>query len=390
MTPQTDHTRNQAPDRKIDQKIDQKPKQKIDRKTDIKELTPDRLTRWLVERGLPPYRAKQILGWVYLRQADDFESMTNLGKADRILLADHFSIDRLQIKDMEISADGTRKYLFELADGRRIETVLIPEKDHYTLCISSQVGCALGCRFCLTAQGGFQRNLTQGEILAQVRDILQTIDPKDARRLTNLVFMGMGEPLANYENLIGALSLITQGDYGLKFSPRRVTVSTSGLVPEIERLGHDTDVNLAVSLNAADNATRDRLMPINRKYPIEALLAACRQYPLRPRRRITFEYILIEGVNDDPEDAHRLAKLLQSIRCKINLIAFNPHAGGDFKRPSEAAIQQFRDVLLYHNYTTVIRYSKGLDISAACGQLNAKLRGKAAECEAMDADRLRS
>lgn len=387
MTNQT-HIQQNARNRAPDQVPDQTPDQKID----IKDLTADQLTRWLAERGMASYRAKQILGWVYLRQADDFESMTDLGKADRALLAEHFFIDRLRKRRMEISSDGTRKYLFELSDGHRIETVLIPEKDHYTLCVSSQAGCALGCRFCLTAGGGFKRNLSQGEITAQIRDISREIDsretgpdeeqsdeelspeklPNDPRRLTNLVFMGMGEPLANYENLINALGVITQSDYGLKISSRRITVSTSGLVPEIERLGRETDVNLAISLNAADNKTRDSLMPINRKYPIETLLEACRRYPLRPRRRITFEYILIEGVNDDPADANRLAKLLRPIRCKINLIPFNPHPGSDFRRPGETAIQRFREVLLNHNYTTIIRYSKGLDISAACGQLNAK------------------
>ena len=286
------------------------------------------------------------------------------------MLARHFVIDRLEVEKIETSRDGSRKYLFKLNDGKYIESVLIPERDHYTLCISSQVGCAQGCLFCLTAAGGFERNLTRAEIIAQVRDIKNELH--DPEQLRNIVFMGMGEPLANYKNLVSALSTITDNGAGLRFSSRRITLSTAGLVPKLTTLGRDTLVNLAISLNATDNETRNRLMPINRKYPLEALLNACRQYPLPAGRRITFEYILIKGINDSEDDARRLAKLLQPIRCKINLIPFNPHEGCDFDRPAEAVIQSFYDILFANNYTVIIRRSKGQDISATCGQLRAR------------------
>jgi len=342
-------------------------------KIDLLEFSHEQLAGWLADRDIASYRADQILKWVYLRQADDFEAMTDLAKDIRALLARHFFIGRLASEQVETSRDGSRKYLFKLQDGRCIESVLIPERDHLTLCVSSQVGCAQGCRFCLTAAGGFERNLTRGEIIAQVRDIQHRLD--DPVRLRNIVFMGMGEPLANYQNLISALNVITDNDRGLRFAGRRVTVSTAGLVPRMADLGRDSRVNLAVSLNAAENATRSRLMPINRRFPLEELLAACRRFPLPAGRRITFEYILIAGVNDSVADARRLAKLLQPIRCKINLIPFNTHGGCDFQRPTEAVIQAFYDVLFARNYTVIIRRSKGEDISAACGQLRARRLG---------------
>ncbi|MBW2479211.1 MAG: 23S rRNA (adenine(2503)-C(2))-methyltransferase RlmN [Deltaproteobacteria bacterium] len=339
-------------------------------KTDILELDREQLVAWLAERKIAKYRADQILKWVYLRQADSFAPMTDISKDIRVLLSEHFVIGRLAAERIETSRDGSRKYLFKLTDGKHIESVLIPERDHYTLCVSSQVGCAQGCRFCLTASGGFERNLTRGEIIAQVRDIKNELT--DPLRLTNLVFMGMGEPLANYKNLVSAIGVITDTDAGLRLASRRVTVSTAGLVPKLADLGRDTRVNLAVSLNATDNDTRNHLMPINRTYPLETLLAACRAYPPAPGRRITFEYILIKGVNDSPKDARRLAKLLQPIRCKINLIPFNPHEGSDFERPAEEVIQAFYQILFDKNYTVIIRRSKGEDISAACGQLKAR------------------
>jgi len=347
-----------------------------DKKNNILELTREQLVDWLAGRDIAAYRADQIRKWVYLRQIDSFDLMTDISKEIRGLLARHFAVGRLGVEQVETSQDGSRKYLFRLSDGKLIETVLIPERDHYTLCVSSQVGCAQGCLFCLTAAGGFERNLTRGEIIAQVRDIKSRLE--DAQRLSNIVFMGMGEPLANYKNLASAIGIITDNDAGLRFAGRRVTVSTAGLVPKIGALGRDTRVNLAVSLNATDNDTRSRLMPINRSYPLEALLDACRQFPLQPGRRITFEYILIKGVNDSRDDALRLAKLLQPIRCKINLIPFNPHAGCSFERPSEAAIKAFYDILFAKNYTVIIRRSKGQDISAACGQLRARSAGQGA------------
>lgn len=337
------------------------------------DLSREQLAAWLAERGIAAYRAGQILKWVYHRQADDFVEISDLAKQMRALLAGHFRIPRLEVRAEQTSADGTRKFLFGLEDGESIETVLIPERDHYTLCVSSQVGCAQNCRFCLTAKGKLTRNLTQGEILGQVRDVKNRLP--DPERLTNLVFMGMGEPLANFEPLMGALAIITDGGVGLGFAAKRVTVSTAGLVPQMLAFGQRSRVSLAVSLNAADEETRSRLMPINRVHPIDSLLAACRAYPLPPGRRITFEYILIKGVNDAPEDARRLARLLAPIRCKVNLIPFNPHAGSGFERPGEETILAFQEVLLSKHFTVIVRRSKGEDISAACGQLRARTGG---------------
>lgn len=339
-------------------------------KTNILDLTREQLIFWLDKQEIASYRAGQIQKWTYLRQADGFEAMTDLSKDIRALLTQHFEIHRLDIVTVEASRDGSQKYLFKLRDGKHIESVLIPERDHYTLCVSSQVGCAQGCLFCLTAAGGFERNLTCGEIIAQVRDIKNHM--RESKRLTNIVFMGMGEPLANYKHLVAAIETITDSSSGLGFSKRRVTVSTAGLVPHLTALGRDTNVNLAVSLNATDNETRSKLMPINRTYPLEELLNACREYRLAPSRRITFEYILIKGINDSAEDAHRLGKLLQPIKSKINLIPFNTYEGCAYDRPDEAAIHRFQQILIDKNYTVIIRHSKGQDISAACGQLRAR------------------
>lgn len=343
------------------------------KKTNLLEITREELVAWLADREIAAYRADQIQKWIYLKQVDDFDLMTDLSKDIRSRLFESFVVGRLESELIETSRDGSRKYLFKLADGKRIESVLIPERDHYTLCVSSQVGCAQGCRFCLTATGGFERNLTRGEIIAQARDIKN--DLGDEKRLTNIVFMGMGEPLANYKNLISAIDTLTDNDAGLRFASRRITVSTAGLVPKIDALGCDSRVNLAVSLNATDNKTRDRLMPINRKYPLEKLLEACRHYRPAAGRRITFEYILIKGINDSEDDARRLANMLRSISCKINLIPFNVHEGCSFERPSEAAINMFQDILIGKNYTVIVRMSKGQDISAACGQLRARSVG---------------
>jgi 23S rRNA (adenine2503-C2)-methyltransferase len=347
----------------------------MSRLKDIKELSEQDLILWLSRHDIKPYRAAQIQQWIYMCQKDCFGDMTNLSKDLRDLLTQHFTIDRLRIKTVQTSTDGSRKYLFELQDSNLIESVLIPEKNHFTLCVSSQVGCAQGCRFCRTAQTGLVRNLTQGEIIAQVRDLIQRIDsdPGDPRRLTNIVFMGMGEPLANYKNLVSALQTITGNNTGLRISSRRITVSTAGLVPKLAALGQDTPINPAVSLNATDNETRSYLMPINRKYPIEELLEACRIYPLRSHGMMTVEYILIKGINDSQENAKRLSKLLKPIRAKINLIPFNEFEGGEFKRPDESVILDFQKILLDRNYTVIIRQSKGSDISAACGQLRARM-----------------
>ena len=346
-------------------------------KTDIKDLTPAQLVSWLEERGAPPYRAGQILRWIYQRQATDFETMTDLGKDLRALLDEYFVVQVLQPQRVETSTDGSMKILFGLRDGNRIESVLIPEKDHYTLCLSTQVGCAQGCRFCMTAHCGLVRNLKPGEILSQILYArCKTAKAETASMpLTNIVLMGMGEPLANYQNVVQAVSVMTDPDDGLRFSNRRVTLSTAGLAPRLGDLSRDTRINLAVSINATDNRTRSMLMPINRSYPLEVLLEACRRCDLTPRRRITFEYILIDGINDSPADAKRLAGLLRPIRAKINLIPFNEFEGARFKRPPESTIGLFQEILVKHHYTAVIRQSKGQDISAACGQLHAEYAG---------------
>ncbi len=352
------------------------PKGSVNRK-DIKDLTKDHLEAWLESQDIRSYRASQILKWIYKNQEDNFESMTDLKRDVRKLLEDNFRIGRLEKIKIETSQDDSRKYLFKLDDGEFVESVLIPERGHYTLCISSQVGCAQKCRFCLTAKSGLVRNLTTGEIISQVRDILHDLnDRDDSQWLKNIVLMGMGEPLANFQNVVNAIGIITDNNNGLGFSDRRFTVSTAGLVPRLFDLNRETSVNLAVSINATNNRTRSMLMPINRKFPLEKLLDACRKYNLPSSRRITFEYVLIKGINDSVEDAKRLTKLLRSIRSKINLIPFNSHAGCDFCRPEEPVINKFKEIIYRENYTVTIRRSKGQDISAACGQLSANIGWK--------------
>jgi 23S rRNA (adenine2503-C2)-methyltransferase len=343
-------------------------------RTDITALSPEDLTAWLADRHIAPFRAGQILRWIYGRQVDEFVAMTDLKKEIRSMLADHFTIPRLAVERVAESADGSRKYLFRLADGQTIETVLIPEKDHHTLCVSTQVGCAQGCGFCMTAAGGFQRNLTAGEIIAQIRDIRRDLGEAPDKRLSNIVFMGMGEPLANYDAVLRATHNLTHDD-ALNFSHRRVTLSTSGLAPAMERLGRDASVNLAVSLNAADDETRAFLMPINRSYPLERLMAACRAFPLPNRRMITFEYILIRDVNDRSGDARNLVRLLRGLRAKVNLIPLNAHPCLGLSPSLPERIQAFQEILVQNQYTAIVRKSKGQDISAACGQLSGESTG---------------
>lgn len=336
--------------------------------------TREDLSQWLEKNGVRPFRSKQIFKWLYLKLAGDFSQMTDLGKDLRALLSTHFYIDCLTLADRQVSADTTEKYLFQLSDGAHIESVLIPEKDHFTLCVSSQVGCAMNCRFCLTAKGGWIRNLSTGEIISQVRAVRNFLADRqtDPQKLSNIVFMGMGEPMANYDAVIQAIEVITDTDFGLKFSPRRVTVSTCGLVPGILALGEACAVNLAVSLNATDDDTRSWLMPVNRTYPLSQLLDACRNFTMKPRNKITFEYILIKGVNDSPDHARRLVRLLTPLRAKVNLIAFNPHPGTDLQAPDPGQVKAFLQILLDKNMTAIVRKSKGADILAACGQLRAR------------------
>lgn len=335
--------------------------------TEIKSFSYQQLVDWLTMHRMEPYRAGQILRWIYQKQAESFDVMTDLARDRRELLSAYFSINRLEIVKTLVASDGTKKFLFQCADNTRIETVLIPERDRFTLCVSSQAGCAMGCKFCCTANMGLTRNLEAYEIISQVRDVQAKME--NPYKLTNIVFMGMGEPLANYENVRQAIDVITDRDRGLCFSGRRVTVSTAGLIPNMASLGRDTRANLAISLNAADNKTRDSIMPINKRYPIEILMDACKNFPLRGGRRITFEYVLIKGVNDSPESARDLSKLLTNLPAKINLIPYNPHKNSPFARPEDQTIARFQQILLDKNYTTIIRNSKGGDIAAACGQL---------------------
>ena len=340
---------------------------------EITDFTRQELTAWFEQNNERSFRGGQVFKWLYLRQARTFDEMTDIGRDLRQRLKENFTLSAMVFDRSEISRDGTEKLLFRLHDNAYIEAVLIPEKDHFTLCISSQAGCAHGCKFCLTAKGGFTRNLTTGEIVGQIRTAKTVLAERKAQRpLSNIVFMGMGEPLANYDTVLRALSIMTDSDYGLKLSSRRITLSTCGLVPEILRLGNDTEVNLAVSLNATTDKTRSMLMPINRRYPMHELLKACANFQMKPRKKITFEYILIKGINDTMDDAKRLITLLLPIRAKVNLIPFNEHDQSEFKRPSKESIQAFLQMLLDHNLTAMVRKSKGDDISAACGQLRAK------------------
>jgi len=335
----------------------------------IKHLSFDELKANLVSRGLKAYRAGQIISWIYQRYAVSFDEMTNISKIDRDQLAAVFSISTLTLLQAELSSDGTRKFLFKLEDGHTVESVLIPDDDRMTLCISSQVGCQQACRFCLTGQGGFSRNLLFYEIADQVLEASRILKDEGTRRISNIVLMGMGEPLANFDEVIKAIRLITS-DRALGFSGRRLTLSTSGLVPEMDSLGRaGAQVNLAVSLNATTDATRDLIMPVNKRYPLKELLAACRRFPLDPRRRITFEFVLLKGINDSEDDALRLTRLLRGIKCKINLIPFNPFPGSGLQRPGDPSVKRFQKILQDHHYTALVRESRGRDISAACGQL---------------------
>jgi 23S rRNA (adenine2503-C2)-methyltransferase len=283
-------------------------------------------------------------------------------------LAQRAVIGRLRLEQEQQAADGCRKFLFGLADGNLLESVLIPEEGHFTLCLSTQVGCAQGCRFCLTARRGLTRNLSAGEIVGQVLAVRRLLPP-EGPALTNLVFMGMGEPLANFAALVKALGIIA-APWGLNFSSRRLTVSTVGLAPLIPRLGREVRANLTVSLNAADDDTRNRLMPVNRRYPLAEVLAACRSFPLPRHRRITFAYVLLQDLNDSPAQARQLARLLKGFRAKINLIPFNRHPQLPFAPPPPERILEFQEILRAAGYTVLIRESRGQEIGAACGQLS--------------------
>lgn len=348
------------------------------------------LTRFCVEIGEKPYRAKQLLRWIHQLGSSDFSEMSDLAKVFREKLTAHAIIQSPEVINDHIAVDGTRKWLLSTGAGNAVEMVFIPEVNRGTLCISSQVGCALACSFCSTGRQGFNRNLTVAEIIGQLwwankalrtdsnhASISHDNQKKDTgRAISNVVLMGMGEPLANFENVITALNLmLDDGAYGL--SRRRVTVSTSGLVPAMDRLRERCPVALAVSLHAPNDSLRDELVPINKKYPIQMLLAACERYLLAaPRDFITFEYVMLDGVNDRVEHARELVQLLKNIPCKLNLIPFNSFSGSGYRRSSPEAIRLFRDVLMQAGFVTTVRKTRGDDIDAACGQLAGQVKDK--------------
>ena len=358
-----------------------------DEKRNLVGLSRDELVAELATLGEKPFRAKQLWHWIYHRGVTDFAEMTTLSKDFRARLAETHAVRRPEVAVAQVSRDGTRKWLLRLADGQEVETVYIPEEDRGTLCVSSQVGCTLTCRFCHTGTQRLVRNLSSAEIVGQImvaRDGLgEWPAPAEGRQITNIVLMGMGEPLYNYDNVAKAMKIAMDGE-GLSVSKRKITLSTSGVVPEMERCGRELDVNLAVSLHATTDEVRDMIMPINKKYPLKMLLDACRNYPgTHNARRITFEYVMLKGVNDSEDDARRLIRLLKGIPAKVNLIPFNPWPGSFFECSDKATITRFADILSAAHISSPVRATRGEDILAACGQLkSASERKKKSEREA--------
>jgi 23S rRNA (adenine2503-C2)-methyltransferase len=344
----------------------------------------DALTAWFAQRGEKAFRARQVLRWMHRFGADGFEQMTDIAKTLRAKLVAEAEIrGPVPVRDMT-AADGTRKWLLDVGAENAVETVFIPETNRGTLCVSTQVGCALECSFCSTGKQGFNRNLTTAEIIGQLWHANRTlgavkqpgVGDSGERVISNVVLMGMGEPLANYDNVVAALKLMLDDNaYGL--SRRRVTVSTAGLVPAIDRLRTDMPVALAVSLHAPNDALRDELVPVNRKYPLAELMAACRRYlDNAPRDFITFEYILLAGINDSIADAKALLKLTRDVPCKFNLIPFNPFPGSDYRRPAAEAVRRFQETLMNAEVVATVRKTRGDDIDAACGQLAGQVRDR--------------
>ncbi len=340
------------------------------------------LANFCAEIGEKPFRAKQLLHWIHQTGKSDFVEMSDLAKVLREKLSTLAVIESPEVISDHTAEDGTRKWLLSVGTGNGVETVFIPETNRGTLCVSSQVGCALACSFCSTGKQGFNRNLTVAEIIGQLwlANNALRVDgyniSQSGRAVTNVVMMGMGEPLANFENVVTALDLMLD-DHAYGLSRRRVTVSTSGIVPAIDRLRERCPVALAVSLHAPNDALRDQLVPINQKYPIKELLAACQRYlPAAPRDFITFEYVMLDGVNDGVDHARELVKLVHDTPCKFNLIPFNGFPGSGYKKSSSDAIRQFRDVLMQAGLVTTIRKTRGDDIAAACGQLAGRVKDK--------------
>jgi 23S rRNA (adenine2503-C2)-methyltransferase len=325
------------------------------------------LAAFFVELGEKPFRATQLLKWIYQEGVEDFDLMTNLSKSMREFLKENCIIATPEIVVEQIAPDGTRKWALQTSCGNRVETVFIPEEGRGTLCVSSQIGCALACTFCSTAQQGFNRNLTTAEIIGQVRVAQERLGAE--KRITNVVMMGMGEPLLNFDNVVAAMNLMMD-DFTFGLSKRRVTISTSGVVPAMYRLTQVCDVSLAVSLHAVTDELRDILVPINKKYPLKELIEACRDNAkIAPRRTITFEYVMLNGINDSMEDARGLIKLLKTVPSKINLIPFNPFPQSSYQCSSKAAIERFKTALNDAGIVTTVRKTRGEDIDAACGQL---------------------
>lgn len=347
-----------------------------DSRPDVREVTLAELEQAMVEAGERTFRARQVMHWLWRRVAGSFDQMAELPAALRKYLNQHFKIGSPQAVAVRRAADETRKLLIRFDDGAEVESVIIPARGRLTLCLSSQVGCAMGCAFCATARMGLRRNLGAGEIVGQV--VAARAELGAHEELTNYVFMGMGEPLANYPALKRALTIMT-APWGLGISPRRITVSTVGVVAGMERLLADFQVNLAVSLHATTDELRGRLVPLNRRYPLGALLSACRRLPLARRRRITFEYVMLGGVNDSAEQARRLARMLAPLRAKVNLLFFNPFPGAPFESSSRRAVEDFQAILQQGNLTATIRESRGREIAAACGQLYAERHRTGAE-----------
>ncbi|MGR9085560.1 MAG: 23S rRNA (adenine(2503)-C(2))-methyltransferase RlmN [Gammaproteobacteria bacterium] len=332
------------------------------------------LEAFFAERGEKPFRATQLLKWIYQEGAVDFDRMTNLSKSLRAYLNEHCHLATPDIVAEQKAADGTRKWAMQTHCGNRVETVFIPEEGRGTLCVSSQIGCALACTFCSTAQQGFNRNLETSEIIGQLLAAQRRLGT-DAK-ITNVVMMGMGEPLLNFDNVVAAMHLMMD-DFAFGLSKRRVTISTSGVVPAMYRLTQACDVSLAVSLHAVTDELRDQLVPINKKYPLNELMAACRDNAkIAPRRTITFEYVMLAGVNDSLEDAEGLIRLLKTVPSKLNLIPFNPFPGSGYRCSSNNTIHRFKTLLNEAGIVTTVRKTRGEDIDAACGQLVGQVRDK--------------
>jgi 23S rRNA (adenine2503-C2)-methyltransferase len=349
------------------------PIQAADEKRILVGLDRDELTALMRDIGEPAFRAKQLWHWIYHRGETDFDKMTTLAKPFRAALAERFEVGRPAVSVDRQSIDGTRKWLLKFSDGQEAEAVHIPEEDRGTLCVSSQVGCTLTCKFCHTGTQRLVRNLSAGEIVGQVMNARDAIgewpSPQDGRLLSNIVMMGMGEPLYNYDNVAKALKIVMDHE-GISISKRKITLSTAGVVPMIGRAGAELGVNLAISLHAVTDELRDKIVPINKKYPIAELIQACRDYPtLNNARRITFEYVMLKDVNDSPVDARALVKLIEDIPAKVNLIPFNPWPGAPFERSTNAAISKFAEIVFKAGYASPVRTPRGEDIMAACGQL---------------------